>query len=242
VQADVLSLQEVIRPAEPSPPWLAYSDANRSLNQRADLFGDISKRVPNHTGTFQCAVEGPLKDTAGKTYRSEHGLAQWIGETHVVNARSDGFVHGTFRKDGWGAEPVPRAFQSVRLHPEGRKRPVTIAHFHGLRDPDGKHDTAARAAQARQAILLLSKITKPEDDVILSGDFNILPSSECFETFARWGLHDLVGETDTRTTLYPKPVRHANYMLVTRSVRVRSFNTPADPVVSDHRPLILEIE
>jgi endonuclease/exonuclease/phosphatase family metal-dependent hydrolase len=59
--------------------------------------------------------------------------------------------------------------------------------------------------------------------------------------FAKWGLRDLGGQQDTRTTLYPKAIRHANYMLVSASVDVKSFEVPADPVVSDHRPMILSI-
>lgn len=238
---DVISLQEVIRPVDPSPAWLAYRDPNRSLNQRADLFGDVSGRLPDHTASFMPAAQGPLSDISGKEYQSHHGLGQWVSHDLDVQARSDGMVHGQFRAEGWGDDPVPRAFQAVRVTQTGRAPPVTIAHFHGLRDPDGKHDTPARAEQAKRAITLLSQIASPQDDVVLSGDFNVLPDSETLAIFTAWGLRDLVGVKDTRTQLYSKPVRHANYMLVSASVKVASFEIPADPPVSDHRPLILDI-
>ncbi len=239
--ADVLCLQEVIRPSEPSPPWLAYRDAHRSLNQRSDLFGDISAILPDHRGDFFPAAVGPLSDTGGKAYQSQHGLGQWVVPHLDSVTRQDGFVHGAFSMDGWGDDPVPRGFQAVRVTQQGRARPLTVAHFHGLRDSGGKGDTPLRAQQAKRAVTLLSQIASPTDDIVLAGDFNVLPDSETLAIFTGWGLRDLVGRQDTRTGLYPKGIRHANYMMVTASVNVKSFDVPADPVVSDHRPMILTV-
>lgn len=240
--ADILCLQEVTKPAQPSPPWLAYRDPFRNLNQRSNLFGDMSARLPQHQARFSAAAEGPLSDVGGKVYRSRHGLGQWVASDLTIAATGDGFVHGAFRRDGWGAEPVPRAFQAVRVSGPRLKRPLTVAHFHGLRDPSGKGDTDVRRAQAHKARALLSHIASSQDDVVLCGDFNVLPDSETLDLFKDWGLRDLVGSADTRTSLYTKPVRHANYMLVSPSVQVASFDAPAGPVVSDHRPLILTLK
>ena len=241
VGADVLCLQEMIHATEPCPSWLAYRDAYRNLYQRSDLFADIYAGLPDHRAEFWPAVEGPLEDNSGRSFRSQHGLGQWIAPGLQVLGRYDGFVHGGFRKDGWGAEPVPRGFQAVKVTKPGRARPVTIAHFHGLRDADGKHDTQARRVQAQAACALLSQITHPAEDVVLAGDFNVLPDSDTLQILSDWGLRDLVGDRDTRTTLYPKPVRSANYLMVSRSVGVGAFDAPASPVVSDHRPLVLDL-
>jgi endonuclease/exonuclease/phosphatase family metal-dependent hydrolase len=143
-----------------------------------------------------------------------------------IRSQHDGFVHGALRTDGWGIDPVPRGFQAVRIIQNGRARPLTVAHFHGLRDVGGKGDTPARADQAMRALTMLSQIASPKDDIVLAGDFNILPDSETLAIFAKWGLRDLVGQKDTRTTLYPKAIRHANYMLVSASVDVKSFEVP----------------
>jgi exonuclease III len=205
------------------------------------LFGDISATLPDHTGEFYPADVGPLSDTGGKTYQSQHGLGQWVAPHLDIQTRQDGFVHGAFRTDGWGMEPVPRGFQAVRIIKVGRARPVTVAHFYGLRDIDGKGDTPVRADQAKRALTLLSQIASPQDDIVFAGDFNVLPDSEALAIFADWGLRDLVGQQDTRTSLYPKAIRQANYMPVTASVEVKSFKVPADRVVSDHRTLILSI-
>lgn len=69
----------------------------------------------------------------------------------------------------------------------------------------------------------------------------MLPDSDTFDVLAAIGLVDLVGTTDTRTSRYTKPVRHANYLLVSDVDAVQCFDVPATPEVSDHRPLILDI-
>lgn len=51
----------------------------------------------------------------------------------------------------------------------------------------------------------------------------------------------LHGRRDTPTSLYPKPVRHASYLLVSDPSAVRAFDAPAVPEVSDHRPLVLDV-
>ncbi len=55
------------------------------------------------------------------------------------------------------------------------------------------------------------------------------------------GLVDLVGTADTRTASYPRPVRHASYLLVSDPAAVRRFEVVAEPEVSDHRALLLEV-
>lgn len=77
---------------------------------------------------------------------------------------------------------------------------------------------------------------------MVCGDFNVLPDSETFGVLAELGLVDLVGRTDTRTSRYPEALRHADYLLVSDRAAVRRFDAPALPEVSDHRPLILDVE
>ncbi len=243
VGADVLCLQEMIRAPVPSPEWLRYVDANRDLAQRADLFGDVSALLPGHQAQFAAAARGPLTDVGGKVHVSEHGLGIWVVDRLAISQASARFVHGAFRERGWGEEPVPRTMQIVRVEHDGAS--VLVAHMHGLRDPSGKGDTPARLAQARAALANIEAMKRPNDKVVFMGDFNILPDSGCFDIWADGGLSDLVarfGIDDTRTSLYSKPSRHANYCLVSEQVQVRAFDAPATPVVSDHRPLILDID
>jgi endonuclease/exonuclease/phosphatase family metal-dependent hydrolase len=73
------------------------------------------------------------------------------------------------------------------------------------------------------------------------GDLNLLPGSETFAVLGAIGLVDLVGTADTRTSRYLKPVRHASYLLVSNPAAVRGFEVLAEPEVSDHRALLLDI-
>jgi len=77
--------------------------------------------------------------------------------------------------------------------------------------------------------------------VVVCGDFNLLPDSETFVVLAELGLTDLVGTADTRSSRYRKPVRHANYLLVSDVAAVKQFEIAAEPEVSDHRALVLDI-
>lgn len=245
VGADVLCLQEMIRAPEPSPEWLSYVDPYRRLAQRADLFADISALLPDHQARFAPAAQGPLSGEDGRIYRSEHGLGLWARRDLALAGAFEGYVHGRYRRDGWGAEPVPRAIQMVRVTDPARGKTGIVAQFHGLRDPSGKGDTPERLAQARKAVSLIRQFRRVDEPIILAGDFNLLPVSESFAIFAELGLADLVtglGITDTRTARYKKPERHANYCLVSANVRVHKFEAPAEPEVSDHRPLILDFE
>ncbi|QYK40615.1 MAG: endonuclease/exonuclease/phosphatase family protein [Paracoccaceae bacterium] len=244
VRADVLCLQEVTQSVAPGPDWLRYVDDERALDQRSDLFADVSALLPGHRGQFCAAAQGPLRDAQGGIHASLHGIATWIDRGLTVTGQVQGFAHGAFRPDGWGAPPVPRALHILRIHVPRLARHVVIGHLHGLRDPDGKGDTPARVDQARRVVSALATLRAPGDPVILAGDLNILPGSATFAIMREIGLTDLViagGHRDTRTSHYRKSQRHADYLLVSPEVPVRAFDVPALPEVSDHRPLILDI-
>ncbi|GGX45900.1 metal-dependent hydrolase [Tateyamaria omphalii] len=245
LDVDVLCLQEVTRAPVRSPEWLRYVDPYRDLAQRADLFGDISALLPDHQSFFAAATRGVLTDHEGAAVPSEHGLGLWVRRDLAVTELAQGFVHGEFRPDGWGAEPVPRTMQVVRLQDPSSGLGLCVGHFHGLRDPAGKGDTAARTLQTERAIALFRSLWPQDIPAVLAGDFNLLPDSASFAQFEHVGLHDLIahhGITDTRTALYEKSQRFADYMLVSRDLLFgAAFDVPGRPQVSDHRPLILSI-
>ncbi|MDH3659126.1 MAG: hypothetical protein OEU92_03695 [Alphaproteobacteria bacterium] len=75
-------------------------------------------------------------------------------------------------------------------------------------------------------------------------DFNVEPDSKTFEILAAVGLTELVttlGFDGTRSSHDRKPGRFADYMLVNDRVDAQNFDVIAEPEVSDHRPLVLEI-
>lgn len=183
---------------------------------------------------------GPVADESGVRRRQDFGIATFVTEDVPVVGVQTAFVHGEYvDHDDWAIEVRPRAALAVSVI-DGPRR-VTVVQLHGLRDPAGKHDTPARRTQAERLADLIERARSQGDLTVVGGDLNLLPDSETFAVLAKLGLTDLVGTADTRTSAYEKPGRHANYLLVSDPAAVKSFTIVAQPEVSDHRPLLLEI-
>jgi len=240
--ADILCLQEVTH--TPSlGGWTRFDDADRSLPQRANLLADVRSRLPHHHGLFVASDAGPVQDQRRRHHRQDFGLATFVAETLTVVGVRSGFVHGDYTEHGdqWPTDGRPRTALAVRVHDPATRRFVTVVNLHGLRDPRGKADTPARDAQAERLAALVEEARRDGDVTVVCGDFNLLPGSRTFKILAGLGLTDLVGEADTRTSRYPKPLRHAGYLLVSDPAAVERFDIPAEPEVSDHRALVLDL-
>ncbi|MBN9432100.1 MAG: endonuclease/exonuclease/phosphatase family protein [Bosea sp.] len=239
--ADVICLQEVTRTPGRGHGWLDYRDGDIVLPQRTNLFAEVAAALPGHDGLFMPAARGVLHD-GDVAVPSEFGLATFWRTSLSLIGQAQGFVHGGFLADRWGDHPRARNAHVIRVHDHAADFTATIAQMHGLRDPAGKADTPARLAQAEALAGLIRSVWRVEERLVVCGDFNVLPESRTFSVLAELGLTDLVtgrGFADTRTSLYAKPGRFADYMLVNQRVSVTSFDVVAEPEVSDHRPLLL---
>jgi endonuclease/exonuclease/phosphatase family metal-dependent hydrolase len=239
--AHIVCLQEVTR-TPGLTGWTRFDDGERTLPQRADLFDDVRVALPRHQAIFVASDSGPVHDDAGGRHRQEFGLATLVGEQLPVVGVDSAFVHGQFVDHvEWTVADRPRIALAVRTVDRAAGRSVWVVQVHGLRDPVGKADTPARRRQAERLAELVRRIRAPHDLMVVCGDFNLLPDSETFAVLAELGLTDLVGAADTRTSHYRKPVRHASYLLVSDVTAVERFEILAEPEVSDHRALILDI-
>jgi endonuclease/exonuclease/phosphatase family metal-dependent hydrolase len=244
VNADIYCLQEVVRTPGYEGNELIYRDGDVRLPQRTNLFEDIRTALPGHDGRFFPASRGSLYDERGREIMSEFGLATFIRGSLPVIGEAMEFVHGAFLADGWGGHPRSRNAHCVRVYDPGQGAALTIAHMHGMRDPAGKHDSPVRERQADRLMKLVRRIWPGDERLVVCGDFNVLPDSVTFARLAELGLSDLVvgrGHTDTRTSHYEKPGRYADYLLVNEAVSVAAFDVIAEPEVSDHRALLLEM-
>ena len=240
---DVLCLQEVIHTPHAGADWLTYRDGDHVLPQRANLFREVCRALPDHAATFCPAAQGVLWN--GETpVPSQWGLATFVHRALPVIGQVQGFVHKSYAPCGYGDHPRSRSAHGVRLYDDRRRHSLSITHMHGLRDLAGKMDTPERAAQARRLLHLSTSVSDPDDLAVICGDFNVEPQSETLAILTEAGSTELVtgrGCAGTRTSHYRKPGRYADYMLVNRVTAVRDFQVVEDPEISDHRPLVLTL-
>ena len=191
------------------------------------LFSEIDEALPGHRGFFSPSEAG------------EWGLAAFIKKSVRIEADGETFV---FRhRDamiGRDASTVGRNIQYFRISLDGQ--PITLINFHGLWTGQGKEDSSDRIRQSQNIINFIKTLT---GDFILVGDFNLRPDTQSLKMLERdLGLKNLVEEhriTSTRTSLYPKAERFADYVLTSAGVKIKDFRVLPDEI-SDHAPLFLE--
>lgn len=115
----------------------------------------------------------------------------------------------------------------------------TLINFHGLwkRGTD-KQDIPERFEQSRRLREIMDRYPKR---LILVGDFNLLPDTQSISILER-GMRNLIKEysiASTRSSHYTKPIKFADYALVSPDIKVINFMVMPDEV-SDHLPLMLE--
>ncbi|MEK7180945.1 MAG: endonuclease/exonuclease/phosphatase family protein [Patescibacteria group bacterium] len=135
----------------------------------------------------------------------------------------------------------------LTIHVRFKEQDFFICNFHGQTHPleDNKMDSSTRLEQSEALIKSLQDKTGLK---IIGGDFNILPEAESIRMFEERGYRDLIKEfgiTTTRNRLsldkYPNKEYFSDYCFVSPNIKVKNFSVP-DIEVSDHLPLILEIE
>lgn len=201
---DVLCLQEVVHTPGAQKEWLTYRDGDHVLPQRANFFRDVCAALPDHVAIFCPAAQGVLWD-GDRAVASQWGLATFVRSGFPVIGQAQDFVHKDFSAQGYGAHPRSRSAHAVRIFDFDRGLPVTIAHMHGLRDLRGKIDTPERLDQAGKFEAPARGVARPDERLVLCGDFNVEPDSETLAYLHGTGLRELVaasGTTGTRSSHY----------------------------------------
>ncbi len=117
---------------------------------------------------------------------------------------------------------------------------VAFANVHGIWKRDSKLDNPSRIRQSERLLEIMEKFRK----AVVAGDFNLLPETESIRILSeKWSnLISKYGIQSTRTELSPLEgmgIRHADYMFL-KGLEEKGFRVD-DVVVSDHRPLLIEI-
>ena len=199
------------------------------MDTNFDLLNDLKKALPD----YLCYYDPHLSDY--------WGLAMFVRKELIVLEQGEWFVH-KHKGHNYEQEKIghtAKNVQYVTLKIEDQQK-LTIINFHGLWNGQGKGDSDDRIEQSRQLVEFCARM---RNQYILCGDFNLLPNSKSLLMFEAFGLRNLIKEnniTSTRTSLYPKEGRFADYAFVAKGVDVKKFSVLPDEV-SDHAPLLIEL-
>ena len=173
--------------------------------------------------------------------QDQFGLATFVRENINVIETGDFFVFK--ERDSWvlgTANTLGRNVQYVKFKINGKD--FLIANLHGIWTGKGKDDTAERIIQSEKIRDFFKNQTGAK---ILCGDFNLWPYTKSMAILEK-DMINLVKNykiTSTRSSLYTrfsdKKDRFADYILVSKDVRVKDFKVLPNEV-SDHLPLFLE--
>lgn len=169
------------------------------------------------------------------------GLAMFVRKSITVTDSGEHFVH-LFKGHNLEIEKLghtAKNLQYVTMQKESKK--ITILNFHGLWNGMGKDDTPERILQSKEIVSFLKGL---EHEYVLCGDFNLSPETESMRILeTELSVRSLIKEygiNSTRTALYTKPNKFADYILVSKGLEVSDFAV-LEEVLSDHAALYVEV-
>lgn len=174
------------------------------------------------------------------SFKDNYGLLELVKNDYTILVDGEVYVHKD--KDYIPEKDIgnhARNMQYVTF--ERNKEPITVMNFHGLWSDKGKCDTEDRIMQSKNIINFIKTL---KGEVILFGDFNLLPDTESIKIIENSGLINLIKKYNiksTRTSFYTKSEKFADYCFVSKGIKVKKFRVLEDEV-SDHSALELEIE
>lgn len=200
---------------------------------RIDGLARLTEVLTDGWRQFYSVGERGFNETGKVDFHLEFGNATFVRTSLPLLEQDEIFVYQ-------GREDVEthREYDQPRVVQISQFQDVTIINFHGLwQKGTNKVDTPERIEQSKKLRAIMDRYPTR---LIVTGDFNLLPDTESLAILER-GMINLIkahGVTSTRSSHYEKPVKFADYMLVSPDINVNEFKVLADEV-SDHLPLLL---
>ncbi len=237
-EVDVFCLQETVvnQSGEHKELIEDWNGAKISSNMLAEL----APALETHIALFV-----PLCIDVHNVKNSHYGLTMLVRRELRVAATGAEYFQGSpsvFNPTmGLPDEDHARALQWVTLRSSDTSS-ISIINLHGIWRPgnQGKADTPERIAQSEAVLAAAASLG---DQVIIAGDFNLLPDTTSLQMIRNSGFvdhHALAGMPNTRTSLYTKELPYADYIFTSPKLRAEGFEVLPD-VVSDHSPLKIHV-
>ncbi len=220
---DIFCLQEVYHDAE------GREDERWALIRNMNLLSDMQSVMPDYETLYH------------PHWRDYWGLCMFVRKNIPLLNSGEEFV---YQNKGYNIEREMAGHTAKNVQYatiETLLGARTVVNFHGLYTGEGKNDTGDRLLQSQNIIKFLKTLTDP---YILAGDYNLNPDTVSLEMLEAHGMRNLIKEfgiNSTRTSLYTKDNKFADYVLVSGGVEVLDFSVLPDEV-SDHAPLYLEFQ
>lgn len=214
-EVDIFCLQEIYNGAKTEKMDPEF------LQDAFNLYSDIKDTLLNHIGYFRPHIE------------DWYGLAIFVKKGVQIKKEGDISIYDI---EYTGTGNHPRNLHYIEFENDGKK--ITVANVHGLWNGKGKTDTAERILQSQEIKSFMDSV---DGEKVLCGDFNLLPDTESVKILED-GMKNLIKEyavESTRTSLYKKPEKYADYILTSSNLSILDFKVLPDEV-SDHSALYLE--
>ena len=225
---DIFCLQEVDLDGTKFGPDVTNNNAEPG---DPHLFSSLEKILSNHHGYFSPTLDrwwGNALFIKKVLYRNVSSYGEL-----VISDEQQKYVP----YESW----FRRTIQWVDFSKNNKN--YTVINIHGLWEKGrGKGDSPDRIEQSKNIINFLE--TKKDRNIILMGDFNLNPETQSMNLLEEFGLKNCIKEfniTSTRTSLYTKESRFADYALISPEIIIKDFKVLPEEV-SDHSALYLEIE
>ncbi|OGY64939.1 MAG: hypothetical protein A3A04_01995 [Candidatus Harrisonbacteria bacterium RIFCSPLOWO2_01_FULL_40_28] len=199
-------------------------------------YEDIQNLLTNHIGYFSEYEDGGYYSESSKDLDFRYGIACFINGKYRQTFVEGITLYDPKRKwSDYDGRFAAGASLAVRVSD------YAIVNVHGLWQAIGKKDSEARFEQSRKIVELANKT---EGEKIICGDFNLEPETKSIKMIEELPATNLIKEykiVSTRSSLYTKDVKFADYAFIGNKTNVLDFEVLKDEV-SDHLPLYLEIE
>lgn len=215
--------------------FLKEGQGRTNRGEMKNLYEKIGKALTNHNRYFYEYGDGGYYGKEAKNLDFKYGIACFI-KKECTQSFIDGISLFEYAKKWNDYEGHLAAGAALCLTVSD----YLIINVHGLWQKNAKKDTEARIEQSKKIIKLSNTI---KGNKIICGDFNLEPSTESIKMIEDLPMTNLIKEnkvTSTRTALYDKDTKFADYLFVDTKVNVLNFRILPDEV-SDHSPIYVEV-